>query len=123
MSQNCTPSTRKREARRPRTTSLECSGVGCSVKTTVSWLLFGAVAAATMSVRAQGPVRPAPPPRPAGRPWTAARTASGAPDIQGVWNYGTMTPLERPAQWTGKEVLTQEEAAAYEKQTVDRRDE
>jgi hypothetical protein len=38
-----------------------------------------------------------------------------------VWNYGTMTPLERPAQWTGKDILTQAEAEAYEKQTVARR--
>ena len=34
-----------------------------------------------------------------------------------------MTPLERPAQWAGKEVPTQEEADAYEKQTIGRRDE
>jgi hypothetical protein len=52
-----------------------------------------------------------------------ARTATGAPDIQGVWNYGTMTPLERPAQWANKDVLTQEEAEAYQKQTIARRDE
>src|SRR5438046_2160665 len=26
------------------------------------------------------------------------RTPSGDPDLEGVWNYGTMTPLARPAQ-------------------------
>jgi hypothetical protein len=51
------------------------------------------------------------------------RTPWGDPDLQGVWNYGTMTPLERPAQWAGKEVLTPAEAEAYEKQTVSRRSE
>ena len=90
------------------------------MKSTIQWILFGAVAIATMSVQAQ---RGVPGPRQSGRAWAPPRTASGAPDIQGVWNYGTMTPLERPAQWAGKEVLTREEAEAYEKQTVARRDE
>ena len=90
------------------------------MKSAIQWILFGSVAVATMSVQAQ---RAVPAPRQSGRTWTPTRTASGAPDIQGVWNYGTMTPLERPAQWAGKEVLTQEEAAAYEKQTVARRGE
>jgi hypothetical protein len=46
------------------------------------------------------------------------RTSWGDPDLQGTWNYGTMTPLERPAQWAGREVLTEEEAVAYEQRTV-----
>jgi hypothetical protein len=29
-----------------------------------------------------------------------------------------MTPLERPAQWAGREVLTEEEAVAYEQRTI-----
>jgi hypothetical protein len=49
------------------------------------------------------------------------RTPWGDPDLQGVWNYGTMTPLERPAQWTGREVLTEKEATAYQEQTIERR--
>ena len=44
------------------------------------------------------------------------RTDSGAPDLQGVWDYRTMTPLERPRDFAGKETLTPEEAAAYEQQ-------
>ena len=47
--------------------------------------------------------------------WTAPRTPWGAPDLQGVWDYRTMTPLERPRELAGKETLTAEEAAAYEK--------
>ena len=72
------------------------------MKSALQWILFGSVAVATMSVQAQ---RAVPAPRQSGRSWTPTRTASGAPDIQGVWNYGTMTPLERPAQWAEKDVL------------------
>jgi hypothetical protein len=43
------------------------------------------------------------------------RTADGQPDIQGIWNNATITPLERPAELAGKAVFTQAEAAAYEK--------
>jgi hypothetical protein len=70
--------------------------------------------------QAQAP-RPAPGPRQNAKPWTLARTPWGDPDLEAVWNYGTATPLERPAQWAGKAVLTEEEAAAYEKQNAERR--
>jgi hypothetical protein len=46
--------------------------------------------------------------------WAVPRTPSGQPDLQGVWDFATITPLERPAQFAGKEVLTAEESAAYE---------
>ena len=45
--------------------------------------------------------------------WQTPRTAWGAPDLQGVWDYRTMTPLERPREFAGKAVLTEEEAAVY----------
>jgi hypothetical protein len=38
-------------------------------------------------------------------------------DFSGVWNYATMTPLERPQQFADRETMTAEEAAAYENQT------
>src|SRR5262245_34135317 len=80
------------------------------------------VAAATMGVHARGSAqRTAPATRQTGASWKPTRTASGAPDLEGVWNYGTMTPLERPAQFAGKDVLTPAEAEAYEKQTIARR--
>ena len=56
------------------------------------------------------------------RKWTPPRTAWGDPDLQGIWNYATMTPLERPRDLPDKDVLTQEEAADYERQTFDRQD-
>ena len=39
------------------------------------------------------------------------RTAWGAPDLSGVWDYNSLTPLERPAEYEGREFLTEEEAA------------
>ena len=44
----------------------------------------------------------------------AFRTPWGEPDLQGIWNGETITPLERPARWADKPVLSPEEAAAVE---------
>src|SRR5262245_55966554 len=52
--------------------------------------------------------------------WTPPRTPWGDPDLQGVWTYATMTPLERPRHPADKATLSNEEAAAYEKRTNDR---
>ena len=59
--------------------------------------------------------------------WTVPRTLDGHPDLQGIWSNSTLTPLERPRELAGKEFLTEEEAAKYEKQVLqlnnaDRRD-
>ena len=40
------------------------------------------------------------------------RTAWGDPDLRGIWDYWTFTPLERPGEFDGRERLTDEEAAA-----------
>jgi hypothetical protein len=45
-----------------------------------------------------------------GRSYTVPRTADGQPDLQGFWTNDTVTPLERPAEFGNKEVLTSEEA-------------
>ena len=39
------------------------------------------------------------------------RVSWGAPDLQGVWDHGTATPLERPDEYEGRELLTAEEIA------------
>jgi len=46
--------------------------------------------------------------------WTAPRTPDGHPDLQGIWDYATMVPFERPTEFAGKSVLTNEEAAEFE---------
>jgi hypothetical protein len=40
------------------------------------------------------------------------RTAWGAPDLRGLWNHGTATPLERPERHAGQDQLTDNEIAA-----------
>lgn len=52
----------------------------------------------------------------AAQPWTISRTPDGRPDLQGVWNFGTATPLERPADLADKAFLTPEEAVRFEEQ-------
>ena len=44
--------------------------------------------------------------------WTPPRTPWGAPDLQGLWNYNTLTSLERPRALEGRAFLTDEEAEA-----------
>ncbi|MBV9745712.1 MAG: hypothetical protein JO099_18270 [Acidobacteriia bacterium] len=49
------------------------------------------------------------------------RLADEHPDLNGIWTNVTITPLERPRDLAGKEYLTEEEAAAYEKLSVQQR--
>ena len=44
--------------------------------------------------------------------WTASRTPDGQPDLQGIWSFATITPLERPSQYEERQLLTNEEIAA-----------
>lgn len=62
-------------------------------------LIAAALSAASLAVQAQ---RPAP------------------ASLEGIWNYATMTPLERPRALAATAVLAPEEAAAYERQTIER---
>ncbi|MCY4598299.1 MAG: hypothetical protein OXF27_00035 [Acidobacteria bacterium] len=41
------------------------------------------------------------------------RTAWGDPDLQGVWDFRSLTPMERPPELAGKATLTAEEAAVF----------
>jgi hypothetical protein len=45
------------------------------------------------------------------------KTPWGDPDLQGAWTNATTTPLQRPAKWAGKELLTPQEIAAADKDT------
>jgi len=48
--------------------------------------------------------------------WTLPRTPDGHPDLQGVWEFSTITPLERPRGLGDKATFTAEEAAAFERE-------
>ena len=43
----------------------------------------------------------------------------GDPDLQGIWNNFTITPLERPADLADQEFYTSEEAAAVEQRAIE----
>lgn len=51
-------------------------------------------------------------------PTLTPQTPNGHPNLRGVWDFRTVTPLERPSELAGKEFLTDEEAAAYETRRV-----
>ena len=69
---------------------------------------------ASMRISAQAPARPA-------KAWTAPRAADGHSDLQGTWNYSTLTPMERPRELAGKAFFTEQEAADYEKRSQQNR--
>lgn len=94
-----------------------------------SAVLFLAASFAATNLLAQGLAVPAKPAKnaPQAKNWTPPRTPDGQPDLQGVWTNSTLTPLERPAEFAGKEYLTEQEAADYVKRLLhqvntDRRD-
>ncbi len=46
--------------------------------------------------------------------WTPPLLRSGHPDLNGVWDFRTLTPFERPSELEGKDFFTDEEAATFE---------
>src|SRR3954453_22328168 len=46
------------------------------------------------------------------------RTASGHPDLQGVWDFRTLTPLQRPKEYANQATLTNAEAAEFERKNA-----
>ena len=51
------------------------------------------------------------------------RTGWGAPDLQGVWDFRSITPMERPDELGDRAFLTEEEAANIEQETLARNEE
>jgi hypothetical protein len=93
-----------------------------------SWsIVAAAIAIAALStVAGQTPKQaPAKPAAPVKKAFTSPKTPWGDPDLQGVWNDATSTPLQRDIG--AKDVLSDEEAADFQKElafnlTRDRRD-
>ncbi|RPH60521.1 MAG: hypothetical protein EHM89_08785 [Acidobacteria bacterium] len=52
--------------------------------------------------------------------WVLPRTADGHPDLEGVWENNSATPLERPRQFANKPVLTDEELASLTRRARER---
>jgi hypothetical protein len=50
------------------------------------------------------------------------RLANGQPDIQGTWDFRTITPFQRPEDLADIDVLTEAQAAAFEDAENERRD-
>ena len=44
----------------------------------------------------------------------SARTAEGKPNLEGIYSFSTITPLQRPEALAGKATLTSEEAVTFE---------
>lgn len=73
--------------------------------------------AAPVVVAGQNPAADAPTPA-AGD--GAFRTPWGDPDLQGIWSYATITPLQRPSALAGRAFLTDEEVAEQNQDSATR---
>ena len=58
----------------------------------------------------------------AGQAKAVPHTSWGHPDLQGTWNNSTITPLERPREFAGREFLTPEEAMRLDAAAAERYD-
>jgi hypothetical protein len=77
---------------------------------TALWVaLFGAAGLASFTTAAQTVANAAPT-----EPYAPPRTSWGHPDLQGVWDYRTITPLERRPELADREFYTDEEIAQLE---------
>src|SRR5436190_15644738 len=75
-------------------------------------IAIATVLAATVPVAGQAPAAA---PAKAGAVSSAVpRTTDGKPDLQGVWDFRTITPMQRPSELQGKEVLSEQEAEEYQ---------
>jgi hypothetical protein len=82
-------------------------------------VLFAAVSLGTAAVRAQAPARAATAKESS---YAVPRTTWGDPDFQGVWDYRSITPLERRPELGDREFYTDEEIAALESNAARRMD-
>ena len=52
--------------------------------------------------------------------WSVRAQQAPHPDLQGIWNGATMTPLQRPSEFKDRAAFTPEEAAEYVRTAADR---
>jgi hypothetical protein len=48
------------------------------------------------------------------------RTPDGQPDLEGIWDFRSATPLERPREFEGQEFLSDQNVAAVERRAAER---
>jgi hypothetical protein len=92
--------------------------VSLRIVTAVLVVAWGSVAGQSPKPQTAGSANPA-------KKFTPPKTTWGEPDLQGVWSYANLTPLERPSSQVGKDVLGDEEVAELNKEArtgADRRD-
>ena len=95
----------RRGATQPRSRSLRWRGSLVTVVLATAWLL------GSPSVAGQNSIAGAPANIPVAGSWLPARTPDGQPDLHGMWVNNSATPLERPAAFAGRALLTNDEVA------------
>ena len=78
-------------------------------------LLLSTMIAGVLSAAAANSAEPA-----KAAKFVAPKTEFGQPDLRGVWNFSSNTPMERPAQYKDREFMSAEEAAKQHEQIQER---
>src|SRR5262245_25949337 len=75
------------------------------------WFVVAVLVAVTGGTTQNAPATSAAPQRAGGAP----PTVDGRPDLQGAWNFSSLTPLERPKEFADKAFVTGDDAIALQR--------